>query len=124
MARWVAAAVLVAAVFAVGAEARGGSAETCGTPTAGGLRFEGVGDDVTAPFGLEAGTALFHIAAEGEGYVSIWVHPALGAGDWAPVLVVSTPGPYEGTVAQRWGGPGETILAVEHDGPWSVVVEQ
>jgi hypothetical protein len=82
---------------------------------------------VTEPFALDAGTVVVHVTAEGNGplVVLVWDAPGTGKGaDAPPGDVVRRYGPYDGSIANRVLSTGEYIVSVEHDGPWSVTIEQ
>jgi hypothetical protein len=126
-------AVLGVAVFAVGAVLGGalwptaGAQGVCATPTAGGgLVFEGVGDDVTEPFALTAGTIVVTAHAEGTGplFVTAHIAPGLGVTDKPPALILGVQGPYDGRTAFKFASDAPVILDVDHDGPWRIEVEQ
>ncbi len=96
------------------------------TAEAGGaLRFEGdAGDAVSEPFALDEGTVLLTFAVEADiaTTINLLSAPGTGASSFDNILIASEP--ERGTDAVPIFEPGEYVLEVSADGPWSVVVEQ
>lgn len=119
-------------IFALGAIVGGatwpdaGAQGVCATPAAdGALRFEGEGDDVTEPFALKDGTAIFTLSAQGEGFINVQLIGAPGTTDLQEAyLALVEDVPYSGRAAENIYMPGSYVLAVEADGPWVVTIEQ
>lgn len=95
------------------------------TVEAKGVLIEGVGDAVSEPIPLVAGTTLFTLTTDGTGRTAVDLLAAPGEEGVASYRSIDArDGSGTGTTAAPLPATGSYVVAVTSDGAWSVVVEQ
>lgn len=96
-----------------------------GTVEAEGFSLSGEGGDVVSePFALPEGAVIITAEMTGPGYQMMNLMPAPGSAGLGSELIVNGPGPYQGTTAASVLKPGDFMLEVKSDGPWSATIGQ
>ncbi|MDD2777974.1 MAG: hypothetical protein PHS47_03995 [Methanocellales archaeon] len=93
------------------------------------IKFSGEGAFITSQFQLESGTSIFRIKNGGKSNFTVLLVNAkhvewCGCYESITDVPVDTVGPFDGVKTVEILEPGDYILDIEAEGPWSILIEQ